>query len=134
MRILVIDDETDVRKVIAMLLRGWGHEVVEAVDGIAAMKVFKPGEFDLVSTDDVMPGMGGEEVVRRLKKLQPNLPILMITAFPSELLTREYPADALIPKPFTISQLKEGIDAVVGQPDNLVVQVSYSATNGETPV
>ena len=124
MRILVIDDETDVRQVIAMLLRCWGHDVVQAPDGVAGIKMFKPGEFDLVTTDDVMPGMGGEEVVKRLKEIQPDIPVLMITAFPSDLTVREHHADALIPKPFTIDQLKEGIAAVVGHTEKLIMQVS----------
>ena len=112
-RILVVDDETDVRHAIAMLLEFWGHEVVEAADGPAALKIFKPGAFDIVTTDYVMPGMNGVEVARRLKELQPDLPILMITAFPRELSLRKNPADALISKPFTIEQLHQGLVSLI---------------------
>jgi CheY-like chemotaxis protein len=121
MRILVIDDETDVRQVIAMLLRCWGHEVVQATDGVAGLKVFKPGEFDLVTTDDVMPGMGGEEVIQRLREIQPNIPILMITAFPSDMTVREHYADGFVPKPFTVEQLKDSIVAVMGKFEEVAV-------------
>ncbi len=112
-RILVIDDETDVRHTITMLLEFWGHEVVEAVDGPAALKIFQPGEFDIVTTDYVMPGMNGVEVARRLKDLQPDLPILMITAFPSEISLGKNPADALVSKPFTIEQLHQGLVSLI---------------------
>jgi CheY-like chemotaxis protein len=119
-RILVIDDEADVRHAIAMLLEYWGHQVVEATDGPAALKIFKPGEFDIVTTDYVMPGMNGVEVARRLKQLQPDLPILMITAFPSELSLRENPADALVSKPFTIAQLHQGLVSLIRNAEVLV--------------
>jgi CheY-like chemotaxis protein len=112
-RILVVDDESDVRHAIAMLLEFWGHEVVEAADGPAALKIFKPGTFDIVTTDYVMPGMHGIEMARRLKEIQPDLPILMITAFPSELSIRENPADALVSKPFTIEQLYQGLVSLI---------------------
>jgi CheY-like chemotaxis protein len=119
-RILVVDDEADVRHAIAMLLEFWGHEVVEAVDGPAALKIFQTGDFDIVTTDYVMPGMNGVEVARRLKQLQPDLPILMITAFPSELSPRENPADALLPKPFTIEQLHHGLVSLIQNAEALV--------------
>jgi CheY-like chemotaxis protein len=119
-RILVVDDEADVRHAIAMLLEFWGHEVVEAADGPTALKIFKVGEFDIVTTDYVMPGMNGVEVARRLKELQPDLPILMITAFPSELNLRKSPADALVSKPFTIDQLHQGLISLIQNAEALV--------------
>jgi CheY-like chemotaxis protein len=119
-RILVVDDESDVRHAIAMLLEFWGHEVVEAADGPAALKIFKPGAFDIVTTDYVMPGMHGIEMARRLKEIQPDLPILMITAFPSELSIRENPADVLVSKPFTIEQLYQGLVSLIRNAEVLV--------------
>jgi CheY-like chemotaxis protein len=120
-RILVVDDEADVRHAIAMLLEFWGHEVVEAADGPAALKVFQAGGFDIVTTDYVMPGMNGVEVAKRLKAIQPDLPILMITAFPSELSLRENPADALVSKPFTIEQLHQGLVGLIRNTEDLVL-------------
>jgi CheY-like chemotaxis protein len=119
-RILVIDDVTDVRHAIAMLLEFWGHEVVEAADGPTALKIFRPGEFDIVTTDYIMPGMTGVEVARRLKELQPDLPILMITAFPNDLSLRKNPADALVSKPFTIDQLHQGLVSLIRNTEVLV--------------
>jgi CheY-like chemotaxis protein len=119
-RILVIDDETDVRHAIAMLLQFWGHDVIEAASGPAALRIFKPGDFDIVTTDYVMPGMNGFEVARRLKEIQPDLPILMITAFPKELSLQKNPADALISKPFTIDQLHHGLVSLIRNAEALV--------------
>lgn len=120
-RVLVIDDERDVRQAIAMLLTEiMGFEVIQASDGPSALSIFKPGEFDLVTTDYVMPGMTGDEVAKRLKEIQPDLPILMITAFPGEMKIRENPADALIPKPFTMDQLQRGITELLNRPEALV--------------
>ena len=57
---------------------------------------------------------------RRLKELQPDLPILMITAFPSELNLRKSPADALVSKPFTIDQLHQGLISLIQNAEALV--------------
>lgn len=120
-RILVVDDERDVRQAIAMLLTEiMGYEVVQASDGPSALSLFKPGEFDLVTTDYVMPGMNGDEVAKRLKEIQPGIPILMITAFPGEMRIRDNPADALIPKPFTLDQLRRGVTELLTRAEALV--------------
>ena len=81
-RVLFVDDEASVRMAIKMLLTHDGH-VVEAVDsGLKALELFSVTDFDLVITDNYMPGMDGVEFSSRIKKVAPDFPVIMLTAFP----------------------------------------------------
>jgi PleD family two-component response regulator len=66
MRVLVVDDEADVRKLLKTLLVINGYEVVEAENGLQAFQVAKDRQCDLVITDQIMPLMNGLEVIARL--------------------------------------------------------------------
>lgn len=78
-RIFVIDDQASVRGVIRAVLSAAGHTVEEASDGSDAMERLS-SDYDLVITDVLMPVMDGFEVVRRVKHLCRDLPVLAITA------------------------------------------------------
>jgi signal transduction histidine kinase len=81
-RILLVDDDADVREVTAAMLRGEGHEVVEAAGGRAAIALLAAGEsFDLLLADYAMPSMNGDELAREVRRQRPGLPILLITGF-----------------------------------------------------
>lgn len=79
--LLVVDDEADFRFLFRKYFTRRGFKVHEAEDGIAALEVFEVhgGTLDLVLTDIRMPRMGGEELVRELRRQSPSLPILGIT-------------------------------------------------------
>ncbi|MHC4885116.1 MAG: sigma-54-dependent transcriptional regulator [Planctomycetota bacterium] len=80
-RVLLVDDEESLREYFKIVLEKDGHEVDIACDGGAALEIFAPERYDLVVQDYRMPDMTGIELLGRLKALQPNLPIVMITAF-----------------------------------------------------
>jgi len=79
--LLIVDDSTSMRQMVAFALTGGGYTVVEAEDGIAALEKAKAQRFDAVITDVNMPRMDGIELIRQLRAL-PNYkftPLLMLT-------------------------------------------------------
>ena len=80
-QILVVDDSTTMRQMVAFTLTSAGHEVVEAPDGNQALATAKSKKFDLVITDVNMPGMNGIDLVQSLRALPDCkfIPILVLT-------------------------------------------------------
>lgn len=112
-RILVVDDEHNIRMMIRLVLRKEGHEVVEASDGPEGLEVFGDGsEFDLVLLDQRMPGMEGVEVLREIKKVRADARVIMITAFGTVDLALEAAgagAADFLRKPFTTEVLRSAV-------------------------
>ena len=81
--ILLIEDETQVRAVIARLLERAGYTVLPAMDGVDALELaaHHPGAIDLVVSDHIMPRMNGPEAVNELRKLRRGLPVLFISGY-----------------------------------------------------
>jgi len=77
-RILVVEDDSDVRHTVAMMLRSGGHEVVAAADGDAGIRLFREQRFDLVLCDVHMPGRDGIEVVEEIRRSHA-IPIIQMT-------------------------------------------------------
>lgn len=90
-RILVVDDERSMREMLSILLEREGYEAVEAKNGLEALQLFEASVFDLVISDIQMPGINGIELLGHIKKLAPEVPVLMITAFA----TAEQAVDAI---------------------------------------
>src|SRR6188472_2624508 len=80
-KILVADDEQNLRRVLTALLRREGHDVLQAANGVEAIEHI--GQVDVVITDLRMPGADGMEVLRTASKLHPHVPVIMITAYGS---------------------------------------------------
>jgi PAS domain S-box-containing protein len=82
-RILLVDDETDLAKAGGKMLERLGYEVVVSTNGREALDLFRtgPGRFDLVITDQAMPGMTGLELARELTGIRANLPVILCTGF-----------------------------------------------------
>ena len=102
-RILVIDDEGEVRELIKDILTDRGHEVEMAVDGINGLQLFKDKKFDLVFTDLGMPGMSGWQVAKEIKDLSRTVPVAVITGWNIELQEsemKERGVDLIAHKPF----------------------------------
>jgi CheY-like chemotaxis protein len=78
--ILVVDDESDVRMVVEAILTGHGYGVVQARDGAEALLLLRQRKFDLMVLDIMMPRMDGYQVMDELKKVNPDLPVIMLTA------------------------------------------------------
>lgn len=112
-RILLADDQPEVRETLRLLLGLDDHTVVEAENGAEALALFVPEQFDLVITDYAMPEMKGDELASGIKRLAPTQPILMITGSAHNLPAQKNPADALLNKPFTLAALRESIAGVL---------------------
>jgi PAS domain S-box-containing protein len=105
--ILLVEDQDPVRNTIARLLRSHGYSVVEARDGVDALRQWDEGElppFHLVITDLVMPRMGGEVLVRELRQAFQDVPVLLISGYDERGSARGMlergEAAALLEKPF----------------------------------
>jgi two-component system, NarL family, sensor histidine kinase EvgS len=108
-RILLVEDEEPLRACVRMMLELEGHKVTEAGNGVEALNLFTIGEFDLVITDYHMPLMEGNELAIGIKLLAPSMPILMITAFERARRDARNPVDALLNKPFTVTELHHAL-------------------------
>jgi CheY-like chemotaxis protein len=104
--ILVVDDESNMRFVLRMILEDGGYEVVEAAHGAAALERAKESQPDLVVTDLMMPVMTGRELIERLRAdpQTAEIPIVAISANSSVTLDD---VDALLGKPFDPDELLE---------------------------
>lgn len=78
-RILVIDDEAPVRRILRQMLEKAGHEVLEAPDGAAGLKLYREHSVELVITDILMPGKEGIETILELRKTSPGVKIIAIS-------------------------------------------------------
>ncbi|MEJ5378133.1 MAG: sigma-54 dependent transcriptional regulator [bacterium] len=81
LELLIVEDESSQRQMLAGFLRKQGHQVAEAQDGPRALDLLRERTFDVVVMDQKMPGMSGLEVLEQAKKIQPDLDVLMVTAF-----------------------------------------------------
>jgi signal transduction histidine kinase/ActR/RegA family two-component response regulator len=107
-RILVIDDEDSVRKILYQMLKAKGYQVVVASSGEEGIERFKEEPFDLVFTDLGMPRMSGWEVGRALKGIDPKVPVALITGWGVELnkdKMKESGIDLVVSKPFNFDQV-----------------------------
>lgn len=82
-RILVVEDEEDLLEIYSSFLRNAGYIVETAIDGRKAIEKAKNTEFDLVLLDIKLPDILGEEVAKKLKEINKNIIIIMVTGFPS---------------------------------------------------
>jgi DNA-binding response OmpR family regulator len=79
-RILIVDDDVHIRKLITLYLRNEGFDPVEAADGIEALTVMENSLVDIVILDIMMPHMDGWELCGEIRRLYPEIPLLMVTA------------------------------------------------------
>ncbi len=103
MRILIVDDEEVLRDVLDVLLRREGFETLTAASGEEALNLLESEEVDLVVLDVMLPGISGIDTLRAMRISNPQLPVIVITAFSSidgAIEAMKYGAFHYIPKPF----------------------------------
>jgi len=133
MRILVVDDEEHLRRMMRLTLEASGYEVADAADGEEGLKLFGDGlRFEATLLDQRMPGMDGLETLRRMKLQRADACIIMVTAYA----TIELAVDAMklgatdfVRKPMTPDTLRHAVAAALAKRDRL----SASRDTGEQP-
>lgn len=118
-KILIVDDEPNIREVVGLYLRREGYTVVEASDGEEALELYRQDRPDLVVLDLVLPKLGGLEVCRRIQS-ERRVPLIMLTARGEEedrALGFEAGADDYVVKPFRPRDLVARVAALLRRVD-----------------
>jgi two-component system KDP operon response regulator KdpE len=114
--ILVVDDEISIRRALRTTLCKLGFDIVEAARGEEALSLIRANSFDAVLLDINMPGMTGIDTCRKMRRLLPRIPILMLTVRDSEddkVEALDAGADDYITKPFQLRELTARIRAAM---------------------
>jgi len=109
--ILLVDDDRDVLNFTRDILEAHGYAVVPVNNALTAIETFRniSGKIQLVITDIVMPLMEGDELIRNLRKIKPDIKIIVVSGYSSEAVNKEKLADAFIRKPFEGIELLSSI-------------------------
>jgi len=114
-KILVVDDEVNIRELYRDELAEEGYKVELAENGLQALAKFESFKPDLVTLDVMMPGMDGIEVLRRIREKNTSVPVLLLTAFgefKQDFST--WASDAYIVKSADVSELKQTVRKLLG--------------------
>ncbi len=128
--ILVVEDETNLRRLARQFLEKQGYTVLEAADGPAATKVsaLYPGPIHLLLTDVIMPGMNGRELANQLSRVRPEMKVLYMSGYTENAIGHNGTLDAgitLLQKPFSLPALQAKVREVIDTP--LPQEVAMSA-------
>jgi len=108
-RVLLVEDEVDVRQFAVRALRRQGYQVLEAADGLEALEVMgaNEGNIDIVVSDVVMPEMDGPTLFKELRQRNPAMKVIFVSGYPNEAFRESMGSDdfAFLPKPFSLPQL-----------------------------
>ena len=114
--VLLVDDEAPVREVQRRALELEGYIVKEAgsgLEGIAA--ITPPAQIDLLVADLEMPGLGGAEMVRQIRMIRPDLPVLYVTGYIDRLMDARplWEGEAFLEKPFSVAGFREAVSLLL---------------------
>jgi DNA-binding response OmpR family regulator len=103
-RILVVDDDDDIRRFNTEALTGSGYHVEGAVDGAAGWEALNANRYDLLITDNNMPRLTGIELIKRLQAVRMPVPVILASGLERQEASQLRLA-AMLPKPYTLDQL-----------------------------
>ena len=115
-KLLLVEDEDMVRAVAERALSRAGYQITACSDGeVGLAEIEAGGEFDLVVSDVVMPGMDGPTMVRAIRELRPDMPILFMSGYAEEQLRKDIniPDMHFIAKPFSVSAIGDKVSSVM---------------------
>ena len=120
-RVLLVDDEEPLIVMTAEVLAQLGYEAAPFTDGRAALEAFEktPEAFQVVVTDEVMPALTGTELARRVRRLRPDLPVVLVSGYSGPILTQQA-LDAgvseLLKKPVQSRELAAALARALAKP------------------
>ncbi len=136
-RILIAEDQTDIRDLLALNLRGAGYSVAEATDGREALTAHEKQPADLLVLDLMMPHVDGLDVCKALRSRGSATPILMLTAKSTELdrvLGLELGADDYLTKPFSVAELLARVKALLRRAELVRAASAPDAAPADAPI
>ena len=107
-RILIVDDNKQIREIVSKILAYLGYDVAEAKDGKEGFGLFLHRPFNLVITDLSIPEGDGMSLAFSIKKKSPQTPVILMTGHPSETIEKG-PVDCIMHKPFTWVDLEKTV-------------------------
>jgi len=110
LNILVVDDQREIRQVLAKYLEQDMHVVTTAENGCEALEKFQAGRFDLVLVDRVMPKLSGDQLATAIKAIDPRIPVVVLTAFAEDTSTAD--VDLLLSKPASLRRIRETVEQI----------------------
>lgn len=121
-RVMIVDDEPDIRKVVRMALQKAGYDVVEAEDGQKAIEIINTGEnrlmLDVIICDIRMPKINGVEAITYFRKEYPRVPLIVLTGFPDTEMATSFLRDGVVDylvKPVEGEKLKASVAKAMDQ-------------------
>ncbi|MBR2534786.1 MAG: response regulator [Hyphomicrobium sp.] len=112
-RVLLVEDEVEVRQFAVRALKRQGYQVLEAADGVEALQVMEAnqGTVDIVVSDVVMPEMDGPTLFKELRSRNPSIKVIFVSGYPNEAFRESLGSDdfAFLPKPFSLPQLAQKV-------------------------
>ena len=117
-KVLVVDDNNDLRIVVSKMLSRLGYEVSSADSGENGLSIFLKNKFDVVLSDYEMPGMDGVAFACSVKNSSPRTPVVIMTGTGREIVfsRNSTSVDEVISKPFSLASIDETIKDLLGKP------------------
>lgn len=117
--VLVVDDALEIRESLAVILRRRGYDVDTAEDGLTGWKAWSEKPYRLLITDCAMPNLSGIELLRRVREVSPDVPVILISGYATwseSDLEDVLPPGRFIPKPFPFHTLFSTIETLLFAP------------------
>jgi DNA-binding NtrC family response regulator len=117
-RVLVVDDDAEMRALLRRTLEFDGHQVTELDRGTHVVETLRGAAFDLVILDKEMPGLTGFDLLPVLRREFPQLPVVLVTAFGGRHIATSavrLGASRYLEKPFRLGQLRDAIEGIISR-------------------
>jgi two-component system cell cycle sensor histidine kinase/response regulator CckA len=114
--ILLVDDDSGVRRLAASMLEMHGYTVIEAESGLQGLESFTQHhkEVRLILSDVVMPQMTGTDMIQRIRNIDPSMPVMLMTGYAADIDVPE--AVPILSKPFTLESLIHTVESCLAAP------------------
>jgi CheY-like chemotaxis protein len=115
-QVLIAEDDDHMREALQEMLRDAGYRVITAEDGLEALDWLSRVTVDLVIVDILMPGLGGPELIKRLRETSQlaTIPIMVLSGYADLARYRDLPVDSVQLKPFKLSEFLDKVQELIG--------------------